>query len=399
MRPWIVVWIAGLLTASLGAPALAGPLGESCRVGNRPAASLLLPYFEVDLAAADGTTTLVSIGNAAGEPILAHVVVWTDWGLPTLAFDLALGADQVQSLDLRAIFAGRFPVTGEGFGDLIDAPSCTFPIPPPPVDGDELRARHTGQPSPFSGLCYGSGRLGPTVATGYLTVDVVRDCSAGALPGDPGYFDFGGEGLATNDNVLYGELFLLASGDDLAQGIAAVSLVADAELFEWSEGDPLVPESFYDPWTDYDGSDNRAPLSSRHRARFLHGGGFDGTTDLLMWNAGVGGGAEARECGAEPDLSQVRPKLDFRLRDEAGEPLASVDLVPPAVAWRIPIGGEEIPVDPGSFGTVDVDATLLGCLILIPCESPMQSWVATLIGARGRFSVGLEATRLDDPCR
>ncbi len=397
MRSSIAVLSAAVLAASLGTPTLAGPLTESCLAGSRPAASLLFPYFEVDLAAADGTTTLVSIGNALDQPLLAHVVVWTDWGLSTTAFDLALGADQVNSFDLRSILAGQFPVTGEGLRDLIDAPSCSFPIPPPPVDVEELRARHTGQPSPFSGLCYGSGRLGPAVATGYLTVDVVRDCSAGALPGDPGYFD-DGAGLATNDNALFGELFLLASGDDLAQGIAAVPLVADAELFEPTEENPQVPRTFYYPWV-YDDSDDRTPLSSRHRARFLHGGGFDGTTELLVWTAGVGDRAEARECGTEPDLRFERPDLGFRLRDEAGESLASVTLASSVVAMRIAIGGEELPLDPGSFGTVDVDATLLGCLILIPCPAPMQSWVAPLIGARGRFSVGLEATRLDDPCR
>ena len=73
--------------------------------------------------------------------------------------------------------------------------------------------------------------------------------------------------------------------------------------------------------------------------------------------------------------------------------------MPPAVTLRIPVGGDEIPADPGLFGTVDVQASWLGCLVLLPCEGPLQSWVAPLIGARGRFSVGLEATRLDDLCR
>ncbi len=72
---------------------------------------------------------------------------------------------------------------------------------------------------------------------------------------------------------------------------------------------------------------------------------------------------------------------------------------PPAVTFRIPIGEEEIPLDPGNFGTVDIDATLLGCLIIIPCPEPLQSWVASLVRASGRYSVGVEATRLDDPCQ
>lgn len=380
-------------------PAFAGPLSRSCLVGDRPAASLLFPYFEVDLAATDGATTLISISNPTAEPILAHVVLWTDWGLPTTAFDLALGADQVQSLNLRAVLAGELPATGADFGGQLDAPSCTFPIPPPPIDVGELQARHTGQPSPFSGLCYGSGRLGPTVATGYLTVDVVRDCSSGAIPDDAGYFD-DGEGLATNDNVLFGDFYLMDPAEDFAQGIAAVPLVADADLFEPSAGDPVgVPDTFYGPWVGHDDSDDRAPLSSRHRARFLHGGDFGGTTDLLIWIAGIGAGAEPKTCGADPfDDAFDLPILGFDLRNEAGELLSQVGYVPPAVAFRVPVGGAELPVPPGSFGTVEVEATLVGCRILIPCPSPMQSWVAPLVGALGRFSVGLEATRLDDPC-
>ena len=43
-----------------------------------PAATLLLPYFEVDLANPDGVTTLFSVNNASAAPQLAHVTFWTD---------------------------------------------------------------------------------------------------------------------------------------------------------------------------------------------------------------------------------------------------------------------------------------------------------------------------------
>ncbi len=394
-----LIAIALIAIAAGAFPALAGPLDHSCLVGNRAAASLLFPYFEVDLAAADGTTTLISVASAHYEPLLAHVVVWTDWGLPTTAFDLALDAHQVQSLNMRAILAGQVPVTGDGFDGLIDAPSCTFPIPPPPVDVGEVRARHTGQPSPFSGLCYGSGRLGPEVATGYVTVDIVRDCSAGAIPGDPGYFD-DGMGLATNDNLLFGELFLLEPGESFAQGIAAVPLLADTDLFEAGAGDPVVPDTFYGNRGLVGDADDRTPLSSRHRARFFHGGGFSGTTDLLIWTAGVGSRAEANQCGDGPFVNTgALPLLDIALKNEAGEPLETLfDFVPPAVTFRIAIGGDEIPLDLGQFGTVDIDTNLLSCLLIIPCLEPLQSWVASLVRASGLYSVGVEATRLDDPC-
>ncbi len=387
--------LALVVQASL--PTGAGLLGPACLVGSRPAASLLFPYFEVDLADPGGATTLVSIGNAFDRPVLAHVVVWTDWGVSSLAFDLALGASEVRSLSVRSILLGRLPVSGNA-GTVPDAPSCEFPIPPPPIDLDELQARHTGQPSPFSGLCYGSGRLGAEVATGFLTVDVVHDCSAGALPTDGGYFD-DGQGLAANDNALFGDFFLLHPGEDFAQGFAAVPLVADADLFEPTEQNPVVPRTFYWLWNGYDDSDDRAPLSPLHRARFLHGGGFDGTTDLLIWTGGVGSAAGPQPCGGDPWADAFEfPVLDLHFRDQAGETLATTGFVPSAMTFRYAIDGDEVPLELGTFGSIDVRASSLGCLVLLPCQGPLQSWVAPLIGASGRFSVGLEATALEDPC-
>ncbi len=191
-------------------------------------------------------------------------------------------------------------------------------------------------------------------------------------------------------------------GADFAQGIAAVPLVADADLFEPGSFPSSVPDTFYDPWIIDDDADDRVPLSTGHRARFLHGGEFGGTTDLLIWTAGIGASAGPQTCGMSPygDDAYVLPVLDFDLRNEAGDLLLHRGFwVPPAATFRIPIGGDDLPVDPGSFGTVDVEASLAGCLILLPCILPLESWVAPLIGALGRFSVGLEATRIDDPCQ
>ena len=54
---------------------------DSCDIGVYPAATLLLPYFEVETAApvGTGTTTLFTITNTSPYPQIAHVTVWTDW--------------------------------------------------------------------------------------------------------------------------------------------------------------------------------------------------------------------------------------------------------------------------------------------------------------------------------
>src|SRR5687767_2524862 len=82
----------------LGAPATAGVLSGNCRTAEQPAATLLFPYFEVDLQRADGATTLISVNNASSRSTLARVTVWTDWGAPTLAFDIYLTGYDTQSL-------------------------------------------------------------------------------------------------------------------------------------------------------------------------------------------------------------------------------------------------------------------------------------------------------------
>ena len=48
-----------LLTLPAVTPASAGVLSGNCRMANQPAATLLIPYFRVDLANPAGATTVV----------------------------------------------------------------------------------------------------------------------------------------------------------------------------------------------------------------------------------------------------------------------------------------------------------------------------------------------------
>src|SRR5438270_3908217 len=75
---------------------------DSCDIGVYPAATFLLPYFEVDTAAAQGagTTTLFTITNTSRYPQIAHVTVWTDWSFPVLTFNIFLTGYDVQGINL-----------------------------------------------------------------------------------------------------------------------------------------------------------------------------------------------------------------------------------------------------------------------------------------------------------
>src|SRR5262249_53882564 len=62
-----------------------------CTIDDVPAATLLLPYFEVSPCSdPNGVTTLFSVNNASATAILAHVVVWSDLSVPVLDFNIYL---------------------------------------------------------------------------------------------------------------------------------------------------------------------------------------------------------------------------------------------------------------------------------------------------------------------
>ncbi len=63
---------------------IAAPVGAVvCSTDQAPAATLLIPYFEVDVsdavcAGAAATNTIVNVTNAVSASILVHVTLWTD---------------------------------------------------------------------------------------------------------------------------------------------------------------------------------------------------------------------------------------------------------------------------------------------------------------------------------
>src|SRR4051795_3737229 len=110
-----------LSLALLGLLALGGQaFAVICTVDDVPGATLLLPYFEVDLANPTGVTTLFSINNASATAVLAHVVVWSDLSVPVLDFNVYLTGYDVQSINLRDVLAGNLPQTASAGQDPND---------------------------------------------------------------------------------------------------------------------------------------------------------------------------------------------------------------------------------------------------------------------------------------
>ncbi len=381
--------LSGILLFGLAVRAEGGPLENGCSGGAIPAATLLIPYFEVDLAAADHQTTLFAVTNAGAQATLAHVVLWTDWGVPTLAFDIFLAQNDVQTVNLRDLFSGVLPSTGGGA-----FVGCTNPLTLPTLDPTalgELRQQHTGQPD-IGGNCAGSGRGGPNVATGYVTIDVAQQCSALILyPSHAGYFVAGGTGVAGNENLLVGDFFFVDAAQNYAQGNEAVHIVADATRFGGQ------PASFYAAWIGHSGDDARAPLGTRYRSRYLNGGPFSGGTDLIVWAEPSTPTPQAVTCGERANFVDPCQYLRTRAFDEAAVGAVAVDnYVVSEVAAKLAVGTLEVPAIP-AFGFVEVENRVQpGCLVTPTGDFPLQSWVLPLSSASGRYSVGLNAYRTGD---
>src|SRR5215213_1573512 len=94
--------LCSLLTLSLAwtAPAAVTRNDDSCDIAALPAATLLLPYFEVDLDNPDGSTTLFTITNVTNVDQIARVTLWTDRSYPVIDFNVYLTGYDVQSINL-----------------------------------------------------------------------------------------------------------------------------------------------------------------------------------------------------------------------------------------------------------------------------------------------------------
>src|SRR5207253_1033548 len=78
-----------LFVCALSAHAATSNNDDSCDIGLYPAATLLLPYFEVETTSR-GIDTFFTITNVTNLPQNTHVTIWTDWGFPVVSFNVFL---------------------------------------------------------------------------------------------------------------------------------------------------------------------------------------------------------------------------------------------------------------------------------------------------------------------
>ncbi len=289
-----------------------------------PGATLLMPYFEVDLAQSGEVRTTFTVGNSGSSAVVAHVTLWTDRGVPTQTFDLQLGAYDIAEVDLGQIFwNGTFPQTSAG-----SFPSCSGTLPPAPLSGTgltALRNAHQGLASSLlSGNCGGYAH-GDNRARGFVTIDVTNACTA-LNPKSPGYFVSGGAGIATNQNVLWGESSNYHTAAGFAHGEALVSLEADA-ADPLTNGDP-ADYTFYRRMTG-SSADNREALGHTWSARFANAGTFTHTRAIIWRDPGP---QADFGCNAQPLGIPLEQIVVF---DEQEEPSGSCGTILPLATQAI----------------------------------------------------------------
>lgn len=314
---------------------------DSCDISVMPAATLLIPYFEVDFAnpSSDARNTVFSITNTTPQPQIAHVTVWTDWSFPVLDFNLWLTGYDVVPVSLYDLIRnGNIPRTGAD--DDVNSPLPqddanigVFTTNPnhtnPPVGSLGTSCDELPGPIPVqlrtaiqSALTTGEYPLENVggadcdelvggdndVAVGYITIDVVAFCSQ-QLPTDPDFYD---EAILW-DNSIIGDYMILNSSTadgNWAGGTPMVHIRAVPEGGP-EENDVLgtpdfgtraaavnagsnLPYTFYNRYLNASqelvGADRRQPLPGVFAARFIEDDptgptGFD--TRLIIWREGV----------------------------------------------------------------------------------------------------------------
>jgi hypothetical protein len=339
----------------------------TCTIDQRPAATLLVPYFEATFnpdgtplgAGPDARDTLVTICNASSAPMIAHVNVFNERTELVLDFNIALTGYDCQSMSMASTLQGFLPstpVTKAHASVTIDDDPCQrnpdadvypgFPLRIRPVDtatdlDNSLATTVYPQPAWPAGSDFAKGVLDSLDATddslgcggvdgditnpihGYLVIDHANYCNL-SNPSDPNYYLRDAIGM---ENNLFGEV-IFTSGTGLPTfGNSTVNIEADASLagdvdtdirtfyHRYVGTDVLCspgncPLFATNPWNEGIG-DQREPLGLKYAARWFNTDAV--TSNLNVWRASSGSLTDLLAGG---DCDAVEPVVTLGFYDE-----------------------------------------------------------------------------------
>ncbi len=403
---------------------------DTCDIAVMPAATLLLPYFEVDIANPAGETTIFTITNTTQLPQIAHITLWTDFSFPVVDFNIFLTGYDVQSINLRdVIVLGRIAPDADGTGFDVsnvgvlsgdDVNDIVFDNPviseatcvnlpeefPAPYVVRMQSAFTQGRVTPvgLGGPCNTAGAV-HTNAIGYVTIDVAGACST-SLPTDAVYFN----SEIRFDNVLIGDYMQVNSDQNFAQGNPMVHIRAIPE-----GGTPATrigpafvvnfPRTFYSRYSPLR-QDARQPLPSLFAARWIDGSGAGFATTYKIWREG--NTTSTTTCSAYPILGGALGITELVRFDEEENPETfAPDIVvspPPSFEPRLPessrtsVANQSIypPITTGDVaGWMYMNLDTANAAGNPPAS---QNWVIVSMASEGRFSVDFDAAALGNGC-
>src|SRR6266542_2497027 len=420
----VVPWV--LLVAFIGVTALAGSNravrpgvvippsaidnNASCDIGTFPAATLLLPYFEVEARkhVNDAGNTIFSVINTSAKPQIARVTVWTDYGYPALWFNLFLTGYGVSSISLYDVIAnGKLPETSssaqagarsrpnDANPNIVSIEECaTLGGPLPQTTVDSVVALLT------QGTAEGTCRYGGDhpMAVGYVTVDVVNSCTK-ISPLDPAYY----AKTLLYDNVLTGDYERVVPDKligNYAGGNPLVHIRAIPEGGPAGSAATGLPYTFYDRMTPSGARhiDRRQPLPSTFAARFIEGGTAAFHTEYTMWREA----ATAAAAGCVSANASV-PYLSIVRYDEYENPTVGSGPrafpVAAAAATTSSAFPPRVGVSVSGWMFLELD-NRAGTSASSPFSvaRPSQNWIVIKMQAEGRYGVEYDATAIGNGC-
>ena len=390
MKRFLSLLVIGVLACSAAAATrLSTPRvittdnNASCDISVSPAATLLLPYFEVETGkpVSEAANTIFSIINTGRAPQVARVTIWTDYAHPALWFNVYLTGYDVEPISLYDVLvSGKLPPIPAAAAEACKSLSGDLPQ----TVAEQLRQMLT------SGVVASSDcKVGGTHAnaTGYVTIDLVNTCTS-VSPLEPVYYSQ----ILGYDNVLTGDYEDVHPDPGIgnfAGGSPLVHIKAIPNGGGTTTATPL-PYTFYDRYTPAAAKrvDRRQPLPSSFMSRFIQGGTASLYTDFVFWREAASNGG----CGAADSAIPVATIIRF---DEFENPTATAIAPSSPATSSISTASSALPPLYGASLTgwmyIDLDNHTLS-------TRSSQNWITVRMRAEGRYGVTYDAIALKNGC-
>jgi hypothetical protein len=410
----LVLW-----TAALGASAQTIHNDDTCDLAVAPAATLFVPYFEVDVTSPvhRARTTLITVTNVSPSPQIARVTLWSDWAYPVLTFNVFLTGYDMQSINLYDVLVqGLIATNTEAPGELSSrndsnpnlspsiAANCARAQAPSRLPEGTLQDVRAALMRGESAEC-GTSRIGGSNdrAIGYATIDVVTDCTS-TFPDEASYF----AAELLFDNVLIGDVIAVDPSSTAGNYANAEPMVHIRAI---PEGGPAgatpgtaLPLTFYDLHSR--GGDRRQPLPSVFAARYIQGGTSGFLTNFLIWREPITGpNAVCSDYIANRGLEVAEYiRFDERENPTTNSPQVIITFTPSPVTTSAVVAmntrnPQFPPLTSGDIaGWMYLNLDNAGPYNATRRPRRAQGWVGITMFAEGRYSAATRAVPLGNGC-